>query len=170
MISYVEHYRPLYVLIENVTGMLNCRVNGKQDGRRIIHGVEAGIVKFVMRSLTSLGYAEQASLCEPSLTYCFSSSYQVQINVLNAAEYGSPQARKRVIFWGARLGIPLPKFPTPSHLCAECDRGITMRNVSSIGQIPVASRSRDPDRRDMHDYAPFWAFTVRDAIHDLVSD
>lgn len=55
MISYVEHYRPLYFMIENVTGLLSCSLKGKQQGKRIVGGIEAGIVKFIMRSLTSLG-------------------------------------------------------------------------------------------------------------------
>lgn len=96
-------------------------------------------------------------------------SYQVQIRVLNSAEYGSPQARKRVIFWAARLGIPLPRYPTPSHICQKARAAGDARKVSSIGRIPVASRSRDPEHREVHDYAPYWAVTVKDAIHDLVS-
>lgn len=40
--------------------------------------------------------------------------YKVDYKVLNAADYGVPQARERVIIIGNRLGINNP-FPEPSH-------------------------------------------------------
>lgn len=55
MLSYVEYYRPKYVLIENVTGLLYFQLRGKQDGRRIVDGVQAGMVKFIMRTFVALG-------------------------------------------------------------------------------------------------------------------
>ena len=56
MLSYVEFYRPKFFLLENVLGLLNhkLRVNkeGPQEGNIVAHGV----VKFILRTLTSLGY------------------------------------------------------------------------------------------------------------------
>ena len=43
--------------MENVVGLINTRLRGKQDGIRIIGGIEAGVLKFIIRSLTSLGCA-----------------------------------------------------------------------------------------------------------------
>lgn len=40
--------------------------------------------------------------------------YQVDYRVLNAADYGVPQRRERVIFIGTRLDTPIV-FPTPTH-------------------------------------------------------
>lgn len=40
--------------------------------------------------------------------------YKVDARILNAAEYGVPQARERVIIIGNRLGLENP-FPTPTH-------------------------------------------------------
>lgn len=45
MISYVEFYRPSYFLLENVEGLLHHKLSD----------ISMGIVKFVLRSLTSLG-------------------------------------------------------------------------------------------------------------------
>lgn len=40
--------------------------------------------------------------------------YRVEFRVLNAADYGVPQRRERVIFIGTRLDVPI-LFPSPTH-------------------------------------------------------
>lgn len=40
--------------------------------------------------------------------------YKVDARILNAAEYGVPQARERVVIIGNRLGVENP-YPTPTH-------------------------------------------------------
>jgi DNA (cytosine-5)-methyltransferase 1 len=56
MLSYVEFYRPKFFLLENVLGLLihKLQVNkeGPQEGNVVAHG----IIKFILRTLTSLGY------------------------------------------------------------------------------------------------------------------
>jgi DNA (cytosine-5-)-methyltransferase len=47
--------------------------------------------------------------------------YKVEAKVLNAAEYGVPQARERVIIMGNRLGIKNP-FPKPTHYIPEVSK------------------------------------------------
>lgn len=65
--------------------------------------------------------------------------YQVEGRVLNAADFGVPQTRKRAIVIGSRLGAPV--FPSPSHA--------------------------DPLRRTLlNQHLPRWR-TVRDAIGHL---
>jgi DNA (cytosine-5)-methyltransferase 1 len=41
--------------------------------------------------------------------------YQIHVSILNAAHYGVPQSRFRVIFMAAKVGFLLPEFPTPTH-------------------------------------------------------
>ncbi|NAZ17871.1 DNA (cytosine-5-)-methyltransferase [Glutamicibacter soli] len=43
------------------------------------------------------------------------SNYRFEWEVLNAADYGAPQARKRAILLGHRKDLPKPKFPNPTH-------------------------------------------------------
>lgn len=65
--------------------------------------------------------------------------YRVEGRVLNAADYGVPQTRKRAIVIGSRIGAPC--FPTPTHT--------------------------DPSKRIlMNQHLPAWR-TVRDAIGHL---
>lgn len=90
----------------------------------------------------------------------------MHIKVLNAAHYGSPQQRRRVIVWAAKLGHPLPAFPSPSHFLSRKD--VMKLRISTIGDLLPASRSTQTDEVELHSCAPFPAVTVSDAISDLV--
>jgi len=168
MLSYVEFYRPKFFLLENVLGLLNHKLQineaGPQEGDIVAHGV----VKFILRALTSLGYVVLSHLpTQPPTDHAETrvcrnrDRYQVRFSVLQAGVYGSPQGRRRVIFWGARRGVPLPEFPIPTHnfettqWVVQLDTGLKLDHVS-----------RDPDRP--HRGAPLRAVTVDDAISDLV--
>jgi DNA (cytosine-5)-methyltransferase 1 len=43
--------------------------------------------------------------------------------VLNAASYGVPQDRHRLFLLGARIGLPLPQYPVPTHKPAQPRNG-----------------------------------------------
>lgn len=100
--------------------------------------------------------------------------YRVLIDVLNAADYGVPQRRERVVFVGFRsdLGIKW-KFPEKTHslealLWDQC-RSLQYWNEY---RVPFAERTTD-NRAELRAAAipekpttKRWR-TVRDAIHDL---
>ena len=75
----------------------------------------------------------------------FNNEYQVvtPIEVLQAADYGTPQSRRRVILLGARKDVPLPQYPAKTH---------TPRTIK--GTVPTEPR------------LPLGP-SVRDAIGDL---
>lgn len=50
--------------------------------------------------------------------------------VLNAADYGVPQDRRRLFLMGARKGLPLPRYPEPN--------GVRTTVFEAIGDIPDA--------------------------------
>jgi len=170
MLSYVEFYRPKFFLLENVFGLLSHKLQvnkaGPQEGNVVAHGV----VKFILRTLTSLGYVPlHVSYHYPQRKHLLKRAncvtmnrYQVRFSVLQAGVYGSPQHRRRVIFWGARRGLPLPEFPIPTHnfestqWAVQLDTGLRLDHVA-----------RDQDRP--HRGAPLRAVTVDDVISDLVS-
>ena len=57
MISYVEFYRPLFFLLENVQGLLSYSLGERTEAEQVEpkEGVKMGIVKFIIRTLTGLG-------------------------------------------------------------------------------------------------------------------
>ncbi|KAI0064526.1 S-adenosyl-L-methionine-dependent methyltransferase [Artomyces pyxidatus] len=142
MLSYVEFYKPSYFLLENVVGLVHFPLKGSQDGKRLVDGIKMGVVKFILRTLTALGY-------------------QARFKVLQAGHYGAPQGRRRVIFWGARRGVPLPLFPVPTH-CFERQHDVLLRTGKKLHPV---TRSLDPDEHN--GAAPLYPVTVEDAIGDL---
>lgn len=57
MLSYLEHYSADYFLLENVEGLLTYPLMSTQgsSGRTLEGGIQAGVVKFIMRTLIALG-------------------------------------------------------------------------------------------------------------------
>jgi DNA (cytosine-5)-methyltransferase 1 len=109
----------------------------RQLWRHFLRAVEdAGPIAFVMENvpplLKSQEYVEIKRIAE-------SLGYGVQGRVLNAADYGAPQTRRRAIVIGMRGGTPT--FPEPTHV--------------------------DPNKRDLLSAGLERWRTVRDAIADL---
>lgn len=67
--------------------------------------------------------------------------YAFQWHVLNAADYGAPQARKRAILIGHHRDLPFPGFPIPTHI----GRHRTVRQALK-GVISQVSETLLPER------------------------
>ena len=59
MLSFADFYQPKYFMLENVRGMLQFRLGGTQNGQKIEGGIKMGVIKFVLRALTSMEYVYQ---------------------------------------------------------------------------------------------------------------
>ena len=55
MLSFVDFYRPSYFLLENVDALLHAKLKAKQDGAKQVGGINFGVVKFILRTLTAFG-------------------------------------------------------------------------------------------------------------------
>ncbi|ORX99839.1 S-adenosyl-L-methionine-dependent methyltransferase [Basidiobolus meristosporus CBS 931.73] len=138
-LSYVDYYRPEYFLLENVRGMLAFKLGGEQDGtNRIKGGIKMGVVKFILRALTSMGY-------------------QTRFSVQQAGHHGLPQSRRRLFFWGAKRGSNLPEFPQPSNCFPK--QGTLNINLPNGKSFTAIKRTIG--------HAPHFPVTVADAICDL---
>lgn len=86
--------------------------------------------------------------------------YEIEAHVLNAAQFGSFQIRKRMIIIGHRRNIPDPGFPAPTHPSPETWR--TVRDAW-VGLPEVVTTTRPPRRSfdcEGHDLAG--PFTLRE--------
>ncbi len=119
--SYVKvlnHYMPKFFVFENVTGMLTAKIHGEHIVNKIV-----------------------ASLGEN-----YKVKFDPKMNVLNSANYGVPQIRKRVIIIGVRKDINIE----PEEVYA------------SIQKTHYDPEMTDEERKGLKRYV-----TVRDAIEEL---
>lgn len=98
----VKEARPRFFVMENVPGMLSAAIKHRPLKDRG-HGYPT------LQAGEELGSAFAMILKELKST-----GYYVVFDVLNAADYGVPQGRERVIFIGSRDGEPV-EIPEPTH-------------------------------------------------------
>ena len=95
-VRVISEIRPKYIVFENVEGFVDMQF----FGYRGITGIEypdGSVTPNILRSeLAEIGY----ETLEP--------------RILNAADYGVPQRRNRIIFMGYRKGLTAPQYPEPT--------------------------------------------------------
>lgn len=119
--SYVKvlnHFMPKFFVFENVTGLLTAKINGEHIVNKIV-----------------------AALGEN-----YKVKFEPKMNVLNSANYGVPQIRKRVIIIGVRNDIDIE----PEEMYA------------AIEKTHFDPEMSDKEREGLKKYV-----TVRDAIGEL---
>nr|CAB09661.1 DNA-C5-methyltransferase [Ascobolus immersus] len=110
-LSYVDHYKPRFVLLENVKGLITTKLgNSKNAEGKWEGGISNGVVKFIYRTLISM-------------------NYQCRIGLVQSGEYGVPQSRPRVIFLAARMGERLPDLPEPMHAFEVLDSQYALPHI-----------------------------------------
>jgi len=94
-VDLVSELRPKYVVIENVRGLLSApyHLDPKDNGSEVVKG---GALLYVLDKLKK-------------------SRYTASFNLYNAANYGAPQIRERVVIMGCKNGKKMPYLhPTNS--------------------------------------------------------
>lgn len=98
-LDIIREIEPRYFVIENVRGLLSMSVaaGSMHDGVEIPvqYHSHAGVVRYVCDVMRDAGYT-------------------VSFNLYNAANYGAPQKRERVVILGAREGGRIPHL-RPTH-------------------------------------------------------
>lgn len=109
-IDIIKALQPQAFLFENVTGLLSSKNN---DGERIL--------PLLLQAFSNIGY---------------SVSYQV----INAADYGVPQLRKRLIIVGLQGTLSAFQFPEPTHNEFGADGKFKYVSVKeALGDLPSPS-------------------------------
>lgn len=94
-VRVVSEIKPKYIVLENVEGFVDMQFIGYR-GITGIQYPDGSVTPDILRSeLNEIGY----ETLEPK--------------ILNAADYGVPQRRNRIIFIGFRKGLTPPQYPKP---------------------------------------------------------
>lgn len=95
-VRVVSEIKPKYIVLENVEGFVDMQFIGYR-GITGIQYPDGSVTPDILRSeLNEIGY----ETLEPK--------------ILNAADYGVPQRRNRIIFIGFRKGLTPPQYPEPT--------------------------------------------------------
>lgn len=95
-VRVISEVKPKYIVLENVEGFVDMQFIGYK-GITGIQYPDGSVTPFILRSeLREIGY----DTLDPK--------------ILNAADYGVPQRRNRIIFMGYRRDLPPPKYPEPT--------------------------------------------------------
>ncbi|CAE6457888.1 unnamed protein product [Rhizoctonia solani] len=151
--SAIDHYRPKYFAIENVPNALTSRIlgptarAGSTDSTETDFSeenyVEQGLLRFITRAALDLGYS-------------------VRMGVLQAAEYGAPQHRRRAFILGARHGFTLPELPLPTYCVRKPDTGLRLPTSRYIDPTHQKNGKVSIVGNAIHRQVTMW-----DAIGDL---
>ena len=134
-IRVVSDLKPKYFILENVRGILSAKLNAVPEAYKEYDSIkmESGsVLKLVLNEFNKLGY---------SISYA----------LLNAANYGVPEKRERVVMIG-HLG---DRVPIPAHTLSESGAFGTKKWVSlrdSIGDLQGKPMRYIPLRSRMEKY------------------
>lgn len=119
-VRVVNEIRPKYIVLENVEGFVDMQFMGYKG----ITGIEypdGSVTPFILQSeLNEIGY----DTLEPQ--------------ILNAADYGVPQRRNRIIFIGYRKGLTPPNYPEPT---IKPENRVTL--LDAIGDLITDSKLKE---------------------------
>ena len=79
---------------------------------RIVEGLQPNWV--VLENVTGMTSAGGGAAVQAIIHGLNSLGYEVRTEILRAEEFGVPQERRRIVFIGNRLGLPIA-FPAPTH-------------------------------------------------------
>lgn len=96
-VRVVKEILPRYIVLENVEGFMDMQFLG-YVGITGVHYPDGSVTPDILRNeLKLIGY------------------HTLEPKILNAADYGVPQRRRRAIFIGYRDGEKSPEYPKPTH-------------------------------------------------------
>lgn len=114
-----------------------------RDFVRIVRELDANF--FVFENVKGLTLGDQRKVLDEVIAAFRKIGYNVRApwQVLNAASFGTPQDRERLILLGARRGLPLPEYPRPTTIQAGSDLDLPGLKhgpncAEAVGDLPDA--------------------------------
>ncbi len=130
-----------YSVYNHQRGMHDSRATLFKEYLRIVKGLRPEWI--VMENVTgiySIGGGEAVRKIKAELKAL---GYEVEDAVLKAEDYGVPQERRRVVFIGNRLGLPI-SHPGPTHGPDQAEPFTTIKDA--IGDLPPIQNGEDPGK------------------------
>jgi DNA (cytosine-5)-methyltransferase 1 len=89
---------------------------------------------FVLENVAGLTVGNHRQFLDEVIDLFGATGYQIlsPYRVLQAAEFGVPQSRRRLFLIGARAGLPLPSYPSPTHTAGS------MKGTPGEGVLPLS--------------------------------
>ena len=139
-VRVISEVKPKYIVLENVEGFMDMQFLGykglnlyDEEGNLVEEGPvypDGSVTPNILTAeLNRIGY----STLEP--------------RILNAADYGVPQRRNRVIFIGYRNNLPAPSYPEPT---VEAGHHLSLRDA--IGDLVNNANIRNRVNQRLSDY------------------
>ncbi len=119
-VRIIDEVRPRVFIMENVRGLLSMSLSTSKDAVDTAAGEKGSLLKYVFAKFAEIGYRVD----------CF---------VVNAANYGAPQIRERLILIGNRAGLTA-EFPSPMYSNRPEDR---LPPFATLGDA-IGGDFRDP--------------------------
>jgi DNA (cytosine-5)-methyltransferase 1 len=101
-----------YSVYNHQRGMHDARATLFREYLRVVEGMKPEWI--VIENVTGLTSIAGGSVVDAIKTELNKLGYDVRWRILRAEEYGVPQERRRIVFIGNRLGLPI-LFPEPTH-------------------------------------------------------
>ena len=128
-----------YSVYNHKRGMHDTRATLFREYLRIVEGLQPEwIVMENVKGIYSIGGGEAVRAIQTELGAL---GYDVKEAVLNAEDFGVPQERRRVVFIGNRLGLPI-SHPQPTHGPGTSQSFTTIHDA--IGDLPSLGNGEDP--------------------------
>lgn len=130
-----------YSVYNHQRGMHDARATLFREYLRIVDGLRPEWI--VMENVTgiySIGGGEAVAAIKAELAAL---GYQVEETILRAEDFGVPQERRRVVFIGNRIGVPI-SHPEPMHGPGREFPFTTIKDA--IGDLPPLQNGEDPGR------------------------
>lgn len=122
-IRVINEIKPKYIVLENVEGFMDMQFYGYSGINGNIYP-DGSVTPVIMKQeLHQIGYKT------------------LDVKVLNAADYGVPQKRRRVIFIGYREDVTKPSYPIPT---VSPEKYITLEDA--IGDLVTKSGKMDTSK------------------------
>lgn len=155
-----------YSVYNHQRGMHDARATLFREYLRIVEGMKPKWV--VMENVTGITSIAGGTVVQSIKDELRKLGYVVECRTLRTEDYGVPQERRRVVFIGNRLGLPI-EFPEPTH--GPIDSGLQPFTTvwDAIGDLPpLANGEKDKVALYAADPANWFQRYVRENARKIV--